>query len=83
MKKNVFINVRFTADEAAHIRRIVKANTGTVSEFVRACVLGALAREGDPDSTRMLAALFEKGLHKAIQRRVRSAIAEERKKSGI
>ena len=80
MNKSERIIVRFTHEEADHIRRIVKANTGTISEFVRTCVLGALAREGDPESTKLLAALFEKGLHKAVERRVKVAIAEERKK---
>lgn len=82
MTKSVHVMVRFTPEEAGHIRAIVKANTGTISEFVRACVLGALAREGDPESTRMLSILLEKGLHKAIERRVKNAIKVERAKLG-
>lgn len=81
MSKSAVINVRFTPEEADHIRAIVKVNSGSISEFIRLCVNRALAEEGDPEAVKMLGAMMEKGILQLVERRVKAAIREERKKS--
>lgn len=80
-RRSVQLMVRFTPGEARHVREIVRANSGTVSDFIRVCVTGALAREGDPIAAEMLGAIFEKGLQKAITRRVKQALRDEKAKT--
>lgn len=79
-KKSIQVQVRFRPEEIQHIRDIVKANSGTVSEFIRTCVNAELARAGDPKAMEMLTAMFEKGMNELVQRRIAAAIAEEKKK---
>lgn len=70
------INVRFTVEELNHIREIVKANTGTISEFVRTCVNTSLAQAGDPEATKMLEAMFQAGMQDFVNRRVKEEVAK-------
>lgn len=80
-QKNVFINVRFTAQEARHLREVVKANSGTVSEFVRTCVNTALAQAGDPEATEMLITMFDKGMRELVERRVQAELVRRKKRA--
>jgi len=74
MPKTVIIGIRFTPKEAAHIRAIVKANSGTVSEFVRMCVNTGLAQQGDPEAAKLLTEMLEKGMRKFVQLKVADAM---------
>lgn len=80
MARTVNIVVRFTPEEAAHIREVVEANSGTVSEFIRTCVNAELARAGDPEAYKMLTEMFEKGMRQVVAARVRAEIVKEKKK---
>jgi hypothetical protein len=78
--RSVKVMVRFTPEEIKHIREIVKANTGTVSEFVRTCVNTQLAQAGDPKALEMLTAMFTKGMDHLVRVKIQAAIDEEKKK---
>lgn len=74
MGKTVTIGVRFTPKEAAHIRAIVKANSGTISEFVRMCVNTGLAQQGDPEAFQMLSEMLSEGMKKVVALKVKAAM---------
>ena len=76
MSRKRTIGVRFTEEETRHILAIVKENKGTISEFVRMCVNTQLAQEGDPEATKLLSAMFEKGIQRTIELRVKKAIRD-------
>ena len=76
MIKSASFKVRFSPDEAAKVREIVKENRGTISEFVRMCVNAQLAQEGDPEATKLLSAMFEKGIQRTIELRVKKAMRQ-------
>ena len=76
MARTVQVAIRFTPDEIKHIRAIVKANSGTVSEFVRTCVNTSLAQQGDPEALKLLEKMFAEGMRKMIDLKVKAAIRE-------
>lgn len=79
MARTAMVMVRFTPRELAHIRSIVKANSGTVSEFIRMCVNTSLAQQGDPEAAKMLTEMIEQGMKKFVQLKVRQAVADAKK----
>lgn len=81
MTRSVQMVIRFTPEEARHIREIVKANSGTVSEFVRTCVNTALAQQGDPEATQMLITMFDKGMRDVVEKRVQAELARRKKRA--
>jgi len=74
MTKSVHVMVRFTPQEAKHIRAIVKANSGTISEFVRMCVNTSLAQQGDPEAYDMLTKMVSEGMRKVVDLKVKQAM---------
>lgn len=80
MAKTAQIICRFTPKEAAHIRSIVKANGGTVSEFVRMCVNTGLAQQGDPAAYEMLTEMISKGIKKVVELKVNRAAMDAKRK---
>jgi hypothetical protein len=66
--------VRVTVREEKRIKEIVKANSGTVSEFVRVCINSQLAQSGDPESMKNLSMMFERGISEFVQTRVKTEI---------
>lgn len=80
MPRTERITIRFTPEEARHIREIVKANSGTVNEFVRTCVNTALAQAGDPEATEMLITMFDKGMRELVEKRVQAELLRRKKR---
>lgn len=74
MARTVHVMVRFTPAEAKHIRAIVKANGGTISEFIRTCVNTSLAQQGDPEALKLLEQMFSEGMRKMISLKVDAAL---------
>lgn len=74
MTRSVQIVIRFTPEEARHIREVVKANSGTVSEFVRMCVNTQLAQVGDPQGMELLTGMLAKGMRELVEKRVQAAM---------
>jgi hypothetical protein len=74
MTRTKHVMVRFTPQEYAHIHSIVKANTGTVSEFVRMCVNTSLAQQGDPEAYDMLTKMLSEGMQKVVALKVKAAM---------
>ncbi len=82
VKRSEKVMVRFTTEEVKHIREVVKASRGTVSEFVRTCVNTQLAQAGDPKAIELLTEMFSRGMDQFVQTKIQAAIAEEKKKVG-
>jgi len=80
MSKSVKIQCRFTPKEAAHIRAIVKENSGTISEFIRMCVNTSLAQQGDPEAYEMLSEMLAQGVRKVIELKVKKAVTDAKRK---
>lgn len=78
-RKTVQVMVRLTPEEAKHVREIVKANSGTVSDFVRMCINTQLAQTGDPQGVEFLARQVEQGLRQLLEKRVEAALRERQK----
>lgn len=70
--------VRFTPGEHKRVREIVKANTGTMSEFIRTCVNRELAIAGDPKGMELLMQMFEPGIKEMLKRAVEAEAQKAR-----
>lgn len=79
--RGVRLQVVFSRAEAKHIREIVKANKGNVSEFIRTCVNTQLAQVGDPEAMELLTAMFEKGMKEVVERRVKAEMDKVKKRA--